>query len=203
MHLESYKMMADFVVKYLGDKVNEKLDILDVGSQDVNGSYKKLFAGSLWNYIGCDMVPGKNVNVVLSNIYDWKEFEKDSKDVIITGQVFEHVEYFWNTMMELVRVLKEDGIGCIIAPALIFEHRYPIDCWRFFSDGFKTLAKFAGVKVLECNTGWATPGFYGNVDSILVFKKVKLSKDEKEKQDSKIKLVKSLAIDYEIILPNV
>lgn len=149
---------------------------------------------------GCDIVPGKNVDLVISDVYDWKEVASNSMDVVISGQAFEHIEYFWNTMMELVRVLKEDCIGCIIAPGIWPQHRYPLDCWRFYPDGFASIAKFAGVKVLEVYTAWQEPypECENCVDTVLVFQKVKLSESEKKKQNAKIEIVKSLARDYEI-----
>lgn len=200
MHKSSYIKMNNFVDKYLSDKINEELVIFDLGSQDVNGIYKDIFKNSLWKYIGCDISAGKNVDIVLSDPYDWKEVESNSMDVVISGQAFEHIEYFWNTMMELVRVLKVDGMGCIIVPGIWPEHRYPLDCWRFYPDGLSTIAKFAGVKVIEVYTTWIDPyqKAANEVDSVLIFKKVKLSESEKLKQDTKIELVKSLVKDYEI-----
>ncbi|GAG13676.1 unnamed protein product, partial [marine sediment metagenome] len=56
MHSESYIIMAEFVKKYLNR--SDKLDILDVGSQDVNGSYKDLFNWPTWNYTGLDIAKG-------------------------------------------------------------------------------------------------------------------------------------------------
>ena len=146
------------------------------------------------------MVPGKNVDLVIKNVYDWQEVDSNSMDVVISGQAFEHIEYFWNTMMELVRVLKEDCIGCIIAPGICPQHRYPLDCWRFYPDGFAAIAKFAGVKVLEVYTVWQEPypEYTNCADTVLVFQKVKLSENEKKKQNAKIEIVKSLARDYEI-----
>ncbi len=69
MHKSSYDKMKQFVDKYL-DK-DKKLKILDIGSQDVNGSYKELFENDNWTYIGADMCESKNVDFVLKNVYRW------------------------------------------------------------------------------------------------------------------------------------
>ena len=55
MHKSSYIKMNNFVDKYLSDKINEELVIFDLGSQDVNGTYKDIFKNPLWKYIGCDI----------------------------------------------------------------------------------------------------------------------------------------------------
>jgi SAM-dependent methyltransferase len=70
--------------------------------------------------------------------------------VLISGQAFEHIEFFWLTMLEIARVLKPGGICCLIAPSGGFEHKYPVDCWRFYPDGFLALSRFAGFTTLEC-----------------------------------------------------
>ncbi|MEF9992589.1 MAG: methyltransferase domain-containing protein [Romboutsia sp.] len=197
MHANSYKHMSQFIDRYLKDKVNDKLKILDLGSQDVNGTYKPLFNNSNWQYTGCDMCSGPNVDIVLKDVYNWKEIESNSIDVLVAGQVFEHAEYIWNTIMEITRVMKEDAVCCIIAPAVWVEHKYPLDCWRIFSDGFRALAKFAGLQVLEAYTDWGPYGANMS-DSILICKKPILEESEKQKLGEKIKIMKSLADNYEI-----
>jgi SAM-dependent methyltransferase len=165
MHLSSFDRMQDFRDKYLKDKESETLRIVDLGSQDVNGTYKSLFDHPKWSYQGIDMAPGDNVDLVLQNPYCWKEIPSDSVDVLISGQAFEHVEYFWITMLEVARVLKPGGLACIIAPSGGHEHRYPVDCWRFYPDGFAALAKFASLDVLEVFTQWEPRGYADDSDA--------------------------------------
>lgn len=154
MHSSSLRNMEIFIEKYL-DK-SQELKILDIGSQDVSddgiNSYKPLFHNPRWKYFGCDLVAGKNVDIVLNNIYHWKDIKHDSVDVVISGQAFEHVEFFWATMLEIYRVLKAGGICCIIAPSAGKRHRYPLDCWRFYEDGLSAMAKYAHLDAVEVQT---------------------------------------------------
>ena len=154
MHQSSYEKMEAFVDNYLKSKKNEYLIILDLGSQDVNGTYKPLFSPSKWKYIGIDVSEGKNVDIVIPDPYSWRGIRSDFADVIISGQTFEHIEYIWLTMDEIFRVLKPGGICCIIAPSSGAEHKYPADCWRIYPDGFRALAKHGGLEVLEVFTQW-------------------------------------------------
>jgi SAM-dependent methyltransferase len=144
--------MLAFKRSYLECKKNESLLILDLGSLDVNGSYREYFDIPPWTYRGMDMTSGRNVDIILQNPYRWQEIKSDSADVLISGQAFEHIEYFWITMLEIARVLKPGGLCCIIAPSGGFEHRYPVDCWRFYPDGFAALAGFARFEVVSVFT---------------------------------------------------
>ena len=121
-----------------------------------------------------DMEAGKNVDIVLRTPYVWFEIASESADVVISGQVFEHIQYFWITMLEVARVLKPGGICCILAPSSGPEHRYPTDCWRFYPDGMTSLAHFAQMEVIEAVTQWQDLGRADSDcwhDSLLVCRK--------------------------------
>jgi len=154
MHASSYDRMAEFCHDYLAARQDEPLTIVDLGSCDYNGSYRPIFARKPWHYLGVDLAPGNNVDLVLRDPYHWREFKTRSIDVVISGQTFEHMEFFWETILEIARILKPDGLCCIIAPASGNEHRFPLDCWRILADGFRALARFAGLEVLHSHTHW-------------------------------------------------
>lgn len=196
MHLGSYSKMSYFVNKYLDSLKSQKLRILDVGSQDINGSYKPLFISSYWEYVGCDMTPGKNVDIVLKSTYCWDEIETGFFDVLVSGQTFEHAEFFWVTIMEMMRVMKEGGLCCIIAPSGGFEHRYPVDCWRFYPDGFKAIARYAGLETLEAFTEWINvqypdgSGFWK--DSVLIARKPVMTDEQRNSFEKRNALSRQL-----------
>ena len=154
MHLSSYQNMQYFVKKYLDCFKNRKINILDVGSCDVNGTYRDLFQNKNWNYTGLDMQEGKNVDIVPEDKYDWREIEDSKFDVVVSGQAFEHIEFFWITIKEISRIMKNNAFLCIIAPSSGYEHKYPVDCWRFYPDGMKSLSKYANLKTLEAFADW-------------------------------------------------
>lgn len=179
MHRSSYNKLSAFCQQYLAGRKTESLRILDLGSQDVNGSYRPLFDEPEWLYIGLDMAPGKNVDVVLRTPYVWREVASGSADVVVSGQAFEHIQYFWITMLEVARVLKPGGICCILAPSSGPEHCYPFDCWRFYPDGMESLAHFAQMEVLEAITQWEDVGYDDGSDwwhdSMLICRKPDIS----------------------------
>ncbi len=149
MHLSSFDNMKHFRSKYLEALTDKSLSIYDLGSCDINGSYKPLFDNDKWSYKGVDMQPGKNVDIVLKDPNHWKDIKSGSVDVLVSGQAFEHMEYFWVVMLEIRRILRPGGLCCLIAPSSGHEHRFPVDCYRFFPDGFRALAKFASIDEIE------------------------------------------------------
>ena len=116
MHPSSYDKMAAFRRDYLSTREAEALTILDLGSQDINGSYRPLFAAPAWHYLGVDMAPGHNVDLVLQDPYEWNEIVPDSIDVVISGQTFEHTEFFWLTMQQIARAL--NPVDCAASSCL-------------------------------------------------------------------------------------
>ena len=179
MHQSSMEKMEKFRDKYLGSRIAEPLVILDIGSQDVNGSYRDLFDSPKWTYIGVDMAHGKNVDIALSNPYRLDKIRSSSIDVVVSGQALEHIEFFWITMLEVARVLKQGALCCILVPSGGPEHRFPVDCWRFYPDGLRALARYARLDVLEVATQWEVTGYHDGSndwkDSILVSRKPHVS----------------------------
>lgn len=165
MHLSSLDNMKAFRSEFLQTLENSPLTIIDLGSMDIAGCYRPVMENPNWRYQGLDLQPGPNVDIVLQRPYAWREIPSRGTDVFISGQAFEHIEFFWITMLEVDRVLKPGGLCCIIAPSGGPEHKYPQDCWRFYPDGFTALARFAGLDPLVCRTQWEPPDYPdGSVD---------------------------------------
>lgn len=152
MHRSAMLRMKWFVDHYIPE--DKPVRVLDVGSYDVNGSYRSLFDNrNNVYYVGLDMSDGPNVDYVPEDPYVWSELQDESFDFIISGSAFEHIEYPWLTMEQIFGKLKKGGFACILAPHTIGEHRYPVDCYRYFSDGFRALAKWAKFEVVDVTVG--------------------------------------------------
>lgn len=167
--------MTYFCREFLAEQLSRNLTILDVGSMNVNGCYRPIFENANWTYIGLDMEPGPNVDIVAANPYDWSSIVSRSMDVVISGQAFEHIEFFWITMLEISRVLKPGGLACILAPSSGPEHKYPTDCWRFYPDGMTAMGRFSDLHILSVQTQWQDKGYDDGSDqwhdSMVVFRK--------------------------------
>lgn len=176
MHETSHSKMRAFATRYLAGRRDSLLHIVDVGSRSVLGhqTYRELFAGPMWEFCGLDIEAGHNVDLVVSNSYQWSEVKTESFDVAISGQALEHVEFPWKTMREVFRILRPGGLFCLIVPSSGEEHRYPVDCWRFYTDSMQALAKDSGFNVVESFTD---VGLGNWQDTFAVFQKPGSSSD--------------------------
>jgi hypothetical protein len=116
--------------------------VLDVGSAMVKQQtdcYRSIFHDC--KYVGMDIVSGRNVDIV-----GWENVVQQY-DYVICGQVFEHVPYVFDLMDTIAGIFKI--MCCIIVPNYGKEHRHPVDCWRIFPDGMRTLFDHAGIREIE------------------------------------------------------
>lgn len=134
MHTEALQAMTQLLERY----GPQPASVLDVGSLDVNGTYRPLVESRGWRYTGLDMQRGPNVDVVTPYPYSYP-FPDDRFDVVISGSTMEHVEAIWLWVPELVRVLRPGGMLAIVTHWQFPEHRYPVDCWRIMPDGMRYL----------------------------------------------------------------
>ena len=112
-----------------------------------------------------------NAAMLVEKAYVWTEIADETFDVAISGQVFEHVEYFWVTLLELRRILKPGGILVMTAPSHWPEHRAPYDCYRFYGDGLYAMAKYIGFEVVYAYAEHEPFVGRRECDAILVAKK--------------------------------
>ena len=139
--------MEKLVGKYLNKE--NKLNIADIGSFDVNGTYKRFFSNPLWSYTGIDISAGKNVDIVVKE-HDWSNVVNDSYDIVVSGQTLEHVNAPWDWILKIKNICKPGGLIMIIAPWKWVIHRHPVDCWRILPDGMQyLLGVHSGLDVLE------------------------------------------------------
>lgn len=115
--------------------------VVDIGAQDVNGSLHDVMPSNL-RYVGVDFVKAKGVDVVLDDPYELP-FESKSIDVVVTSSCLEHSEMFWLTFLEILRILRPNGLLYINVPSNGDFHRYPVDCWRFYPDSGNALVTWA------------------------------------------------------------
>ena len=159
MHLSSFMKAEAFVKTYVGrsQPPNAVVRVIEIGSKthtDVSykprfPSYKPLFPKPLFEYVGLDIEPGPNVDIVPKNGFVWPELANNSFDLAISGQTFEHNPFFWVTFCEIAQILKPGGYLFVVAPGGGVVHRYPYDCWRFYPDAWFALCTLSGMKLVE------------------------------------------------------
>lgn len=145
MHHSAYKAAARFAEQY----VQAEDRVLDVGSYDVNGSLRDLFA----RYTGLDLTEGPNVDVTWGGRR--MPFEDDQFDVCVSSSCLEHDPAFWVTFAEMARVAAKYLYLCV--PSQGHYHGHPGDCWRFMADAMPALAEWAGIELIEMYIGDSEP----------------------------------------------
>lgn len=81
------------------------VDVLDVGSLDINGNNRYLFVE--YNYTGIDIGEGKNVDVVSKG----HEFKPGLQyDVVISTECFEHDQHWKETIKNCIDLTKPGGL---------------------------------------------------------------------------------------------
>jgi SAM-dependent methyltransferase len=137
MHDSARENGKNFFEIYTSSFTEKELKIVEVGSQNVNGSLKSS-APENCEYIGLDFEEGRGVDIVLKDAYSFP-LEDNSVDIVVSSSCFEHAELFWLTYLEIMRILKPKGIFYLNVPTQGHYHGYPADCWRFYPDSGKAL----------------------------------------------------------------
>jgi SAM-dependent methyltransferase len=149
MHPTAFNNCQKFKAAYESSikQINNDFNIVEIGSQDVNGSLRQLWPDT--QYTGIDFVNGKGVDIILDDPYKLP-LENESVDVILSSSVFEHSEMFWVLYLEIMRVLKPHGLFYLNVPSNGDFHRWPVDCYRFYPDSGRGLVTWGKYNGLNC-----------------------------------------------------
>jgi SAM-dependent methyltransferase len=128
--------------------------VLEIGSRARSAITRRHRIPTRLEYIGLDILPGPNVDVVgdaheLSAIFPEKRFV-----AIFSTSVFEHLAMPWKVAIELNKILAEGGIVYTSTHQTWPPHEEPWDFWRFSQYSWQTLFNPAtGFEVLEAVVG--------------------------------------------------
>jgi SAM-dependent methyltransferase len=146
--LENMQLCVERFVRGSALETQAQVRVLDVGGADHNGSYRQIFADPRYDYTVADIDNGPGVDLLLADPYHLP-LADGAIDIVVSGQMLEHCEFFWLAFGEMIRVLRPGGFLFLIAPSAGPEHRYPVDCYRFYPDAYRALARHAGCTVLD------------------------------------------------------
>lgn len=146
--------------------------VLEVGSLNVNGSYRALFEPDA-DYTGVDLESGPGVDVV-GNIVKLVTVTRDrfaDFDLVISGQALEHDPAPHLTVTSMVLACVGGGHVCLVAPFIFPLHHLP-DYWRFTGEGLNRLL-LNGLELAGCDPTFTKYGVTGE-DSWAFCRKVPL-----------------------------
>jgi SAM-dependent methyltransferase len=154
MHESAMDKFLVFVDAYLRPQAGTAMEVLDVGSRAIgtgSPTHRAAIVAQGWRYVGLDIEAGENVDMQVSDGYDWNMVDDDSFDVVLCSQVLEHARYPWRLTQEIARVLRPLGLAFLASPSSGHVHRYPEDCFRYYPDGLSALAAASGLVVVEAH----------------------------------------------------
>lgn len=129
--------------------------LLDVGCGDK--PYAHLFTAYVSEYVGIEHEASFAETAASQSerkpdlYYDGKRlpFEDGSFDTVLNVQVLEHTPHPGPLVLEMGRVLKEDGLLILSAPFQFRLHEEPHDYFRYSPHGLRILCEAAGLQILE------------------------------------------------------
>ena len=121
MHDTAYKIGSIVLATYV-PRATDAI-VVEIGALDVNGSLRHQCPSSAL-YVGVDAAAGKSVDVVTDPDLPLP-FRDAFADVVISSSQMEHDACFWETFLEMVRILRDGGILYMNAPSNGEIHRYP------------------------------------------------------------------------------
>lgn len=125
--------------------------VLEVGSQDVNGSPREvLLQHKPGSYIGVDFAKGKGVDQVLDVAKLEETFGAERFDVVISTEMLEHAKDWRVAIQQMKAVLKEEGLLIVTTRSKGFPyHGYPHDYWRYRIEHFQRIFSDMGILTLQ------------------------------------------------------
>lgn len=122
-----------FGMRCLSREEIEGKSVLEVGSYDINGSYRpRIESFDPSEYTGIDLMSGPRVDLVLSAERIVEHFGENRFGVVLSTEVLEHVRNWKAVVSNIKRVCKPQGIILITTRSLGFPHHTaPFDFWRY------------------------------------------------------------------------
>ncbi len=145
MHLNSKLLFEKYAIPYIGSN----LRVLEIGPDAIPSTYCNMISDSSVIWETLDMYDGFRGTYLSDDEYSFP-IQDNFFDIVVSGQVIEHVRKTWVWIKELARVCKKGGHVITIAPISWPYHKAPIDCWRIFPEGLRTLYEEAGLLVELC-----------------------------------------------------
>lgn len=152
MHLNSDLLFG----KYGQTNIVDRMKVLEIGPNGFPSTYysRAMKHNLVWHTIDfADSRFIKSANsdltYVLENPYNFP-IKDDEYDIVVSGQVIEHVHKIWVWLKEIKRVLRKGGLIITINPVSWPYHEAPVDCWRIYPEGIRALADELGLEVVLC-----------------------------------------------------
>src|SRR3954454_8678690 len=117
LHPSAHAQMALSIERYM--EKGRRYDVLDFGSgtsPNQTMTHRSILEGYEVAYTGVDVREGDNIDTVMPKPYKIP-LKSRSIDVVLSGQVFEHVPFFWASLLEIARVMRPRALLLMTVPS--------------------------------------------------------------------------------------
>jgi SAM-dependent methyltransferase len=156
VHPSAHAQMALSIQRYLEN--DRRYRVLDFGSGTSprqSLTHRSLISEYDCDYIGVDIRQRNNVDLVMKKPFRIP-LKSTSVDIVLSGQVFEHVPFFWASLLEIARVMKPGAYFFLTVPSRGHVHS-TYDCWRIYPDGLRAMAAWSRLTLREAFTDFPPP----------------------------------------------
>ncbi|MCA9031414.1 MAG: methyltransferase domain-containing protein [Planctomycetaceae bacterium] len=125
------------------------MKVLEIGPDGFPSTYRKLIDNSTLQWETIDILDDERLTHKAIDEYNFG-LPDNAYDIVVSGQVIEHVRKTWRWIREVSRVCKPGGCVVTVNPVSWGYHEAPIDCWRIYPEGMKSLYDEADLEVEHC-----------------------------------------------------
>ena len=167
MHLNSQLLFQ----KYAPGCFQDYQRVLEIGPDGFPSTYRRLLANPTLDWQTLDITGDPQLTFHARDEYTFP-MPGGLFDVVLSGQVIEHVRKTWVWIQEVARVCKPGGYVITVNPVSWGYHEAPIDCWRIYPEGMRTLYDEAGLEVQHCAAESLEPWSHRLPKYLRLFRKV-------------------------------
>ena len=153
MHLNSELIFKKYATSFFKSEIR----VLEIGPHGSPSAYQKIIDNSLIEWETLNLVNStleemgnKDRLTILSNDPYHYPVPDNHYNIVLSGNVMEHVEDINRWYKELRRIVEPGGHIITVIPLSWPYHEAPIDCWRIYPSGFNSVITEAGLNKKIC-----------------------------------------------------
>jgi SAM-dependent methyltransferase len=132
--------------KYAKGYFQPNMRILEIGPDGFPSTYRSMVLDDSLVWDTLDLYQHQQLIFTAASEYTFP-ISDNTYDLVLSGQVIEHVRKIWVWMKEVARVCKVGETVITISPVSWPYHDAPINCWRTFPEGIRALYEGASLYV--------------------------------------------------------
>jgi SAM-dependent methyltransferase len=155
VHENSGLLFERYALEYFAPEAS----VLEIGPDGFPSTYRQLVGDRTGAWDSVDLGGGPELTYIAEAEYLFP-IPDGRYDVVLSGQVLEHVPRIWRWLPEVARVCRPGGIVITINPVSWPFHKSPRDCWRAYPGGMTALYEDSSLEVLLSQwESLETPGY--------------------------------------------